>query len=348
MVAHSLIRPFGAILGQDEALQRVLREAERAAASDVAVLVTGETGTGKEALARAIHSASRRRDRSFVTVDCASLHPGLLQSELFGHRRHAFTGAERERVGRFEAASGGTLFFDRIDEMDPASQAQLLRAIEEREVVPLGEAVPRAVDFRLITSAGPGLRQRAASGRFRADLYYRVQVVELELPSLRERRGDLRLLADSFLADCARRFQKPLRGFSPAAWSVIVGLDWPGNVRQLMAVVEAAAAGARGELIQESDLPVYVRTVRVRTSAARTEAATSPGGRAPVAASSSRSAEAVTGRFADRVEAFQRRLIVEALGRSLWSHAEAARELGLERHQLKYLCAKLGVRRTSV
>ncbi len=338
MVARSLLQPFGAILGQDGTLLRVLREAERAAASDVGVLVTGETGTGKEVLARAIHCASRRRSGSFVAVDCASLHPGLIQSELFGHRRHAFTGAGSDRVGRFEAASGGTLFLDRIDELEPTSQAQILRVLEEREVVPLGEALPRAVDFRLIASAAPDLRRRAARGEFRADLYYRVQVVELELPTLRERRGDLRLLADTFLADCALRFQKPLRGFFPAAWAVIAGLDWPGNVRQLMAVVEAAAATARGELIQESDLPVYVRT-----SAARSQT-----GAAAVVPSPAGCAESAPSGFADRVEEFQRRLIVEALGRSLWSHAEAARKLGLERHQLKYLCAKLGVRRSSV
>jgi DNA-binding NtrC family response regulator len=176
------------------------------------------------------------------------------------------------------------------------------------------------------------------AGRFRSDLYYRLNVVELALPPLRERRGDLPLLAESFLRDCARRFGKPLRGFSPRALAVLAGYDWPGNVRELLSQVEAAAAAARGETIEESDLPVRLR-VAVK------------GGQGDLAAPASPPAQPARGPatecFARKVEEFQRALLVEALARNLWRPTETARELGLERHQLKYLCAKLGVRRTS-
>jgi two-component system response regulator HydG len=323
-------------LTAEEGFRRILHEARRAASSDAGVLVLGETGTGKGRLARAIHDASPRRGGPFVTVDCAALPEGLLHSELFGHRRGAFSGAERDRPGRLEAAGGGTLFLDRVDELESGLQAQLLRAIEEREVLPLGESRPRRVDFRLLASACGDLRGQVEAGRFRSDLFYRIKVVELELPPLRERRQDVPLLARAFLADCAERFAKPLEGFTPAALGVLLAYHWPGNVRELALTVEAAAGAARGELVQESDLPVQVRAARPAASGE-----VRPGESAPAVLGLEEEARS----FARRVEDFQRSLVLEALGRSGWRHREAARELGLERHQLKYLCAKLGVRR---
>lgn len=342
---------FHGLIGSSPPFKGVIDEARRAAASELEVLVTGETGTGKELLARAIHAASARRRGPFLAVDCSTLPAETLPAELFGHARGAFSGADRERIGRFEAARGGSVFLDRIDDLDPAAQAILLRVIEEREVIPLGTSRPRPVDFRLLTSAGPELKRRSLEGRFRRDLYYRINAVELALPPLRERREDLPFLAREFLADCARRFGKPLAGFSPRALEVLGALDWPGNVRELKGAVEAAAASARGELIQESDLPVRLRVAFQRLADGRS--ADPPGSAASRAPSDPPDSPAgppppATGGFAERVTGFQRALLLEALGRSSWSHLRAARELGLERHQLKYLCAKLGVRRSAV
>jgi transcriptional regulator with GAF, ATPase, and Fis domain len=338
MVVSRAAHSFGTMVASSEPFARMLLDAQRAAASEAGVLVLGETGTGKEVLARAIHSASRRKDGPFVVVDCAALPTSTLQSELFGHRRGAFSGAERDRIGRFEAAEGGTLFFDQIDELEPSAQGQLLRAIEEREVLPLGEARARPVDFRLLSSAGPDLREKVARGRFRSDLYYRIKVVELELPPLRRRPEDIPLLAGLFLEECSRRFAKPLGGFTPRAMEVLARYDWPGNVRELGSAVEAAAAAARGELIQESDLPVPVRVGERRLQAVPPAQPAEPAGPEP---------QGPLQGFAERVEDFQRSLLISTLARNLWHHREAARELGLERHQLKYLCAKLDIRRGS-
>jgi DNA-binding NtrC family response regulator len=335
MVARSQ-SPFAAFVIAGEAFRRILLQAERAAAAEVGVLVTGETGTGKGLLARAIHEASRRRAGPFVTVDCAALHEGIIHSELFGHRRGAFSGAECDRIGRFEAAQGGTIFLDGIDELNADAQKQLLRAIEAREVLPLGEARPRQLDFRTLASAAPGLKDRVGDGRFRADLFYRINAVELALLPLRERREDIRPLAMAFLADRARRFGKRLVGFTDSASKVLEGHDWPGNVRELELAVEAAAACARGEQIEVSDLPVHVRVARKRDPgpAAGEPRAVPPDG------------SGVNLRpFAERVEEFQRNLLLSTLARCAWSAKAAAEELGLERHQLKYLCAKLGIRK---
>jgi len=331
-------RPFGGLLTLDGQLLRVLEEARRASALDVGVLVTGETGTGKELVARAIHASSRRMAAPFVAVDCAALPRTTLESELFGHRRGAFSGAERDRIGRIEAARGGTVFLDSVDELDLEAQAGLLRVIEEKEVVPLGESRPRGVDFRLLASSAPALRRKVEEGIFRADLFYRIKVVEIELPPLRERRVDIPLLAERFLQHSARSFGKPVQGFTAQAMEVLTRFDWPGNVRELLNAVEAAAAAARGERVQESDLPVHVRVPR-RPRAAEPE----PSPPSPA----EKGGEDRASGFAEQVEGFQRGLILKALGRSLWSHRDAARELGLERHQLKYLCAKLGIRRSA-
>jgi len=323
-------------------VQRVLEEARLAAASDLGVLLTGETGTGKDLLARAIHRASLRRDCPFVTVDCSALPPATLHSELFGHARGSFSGAERSRRGRFEAAAGGTVFLDRIDDLDPGVQAHLLRVIEEREVQPLGECRPRKVDFRLLASAGTELRQRAMKGLFRRDLFYRINVVELELPALRDRPEDIPFLAREFLLDSARRSGKPIRDFSRRALQVMTEYLWPGNVRELRGSVEAAVASARGELVEESDLPVYLRVRR------RSPPADPPAGDREGPGPSPAAGEEEVQTFAQRVSDFQRNLLLEALGKYSWNRREVARELGLEDHQLKYLCAKLGIRRSGL
>jgi transcriptional regulator with GAF, ATPase, and Fis domain len=312
-------------------------EMERAATTHASVLVSGETGTGKELVARSVHDLSPRREGPFVAVDCGSLRDELFDSELFGHSRDAFTGAERCRPGKLLSANGGTLFLDSIDDLSLDCQTRLLRVVQEKEIVPLGRTGPRPVNFRLVTSVSHDFPSRLQQGLFRRDLYFRIKVVHLELPPLRERLNDVRFLAERFLRSSARRFQKPLKRFEERALEVLEVYSWPGNIRELLGVIECAVASARGEILRESDLPVYVRRARAersreqaddsRTSVA-TEEASPPG-------------------FAEQVESFQRRLLIESLKRHGWSYEACGKELRLARHQVKYLCAKLGVRRNS-
>jgi transcriptional regulator with GAF, ATPase, and Fis domain len=218
---------------------------ESAANSPIVVLIEGETGTGKELVARGVHGASTRAEGPFLAVNCAALPETLLESELFGHRRGAFTGAINDQRGLFEAAAGGTVLLDEIGEMPQAMQAKLLRVLQEGEVVPLGDTRPRRIDVRVISATNRDLRHEVEQRRFREDLYYRIAAFPIRLPLLLERRDDIPLLADRFLAAAAERNRKRIDGFEPAAMERLVAYDWPGNVRELQNEVERGVALAR-------------------------------------------------------------------------------------------------------
>ena len=223
-------------------MEDLLRRARLVAQSDASVLVVGASGTGKELLARAIHRASKRRDAPFVAVNCAAIPEALLESELFGHRKGAFTGAIYDHKGLFQSADGGTVFLDEIGDMPLALQSKLLRALQEREVRPVGAAQATPVDVRIISATHRDLEERVRSGEFREDLYYRLHVVSFAIPTLAERPEDIVPLAKQFLTTTAARYGKDLRAFAPEALELLIGAPWPGNVRQLANVVEQAVA----------------------------------------------------------------------------------------------------------
>ncbi len=245
----------GGIIGQSPAMRRVLDMAANVAPSEVTVLINGESGTGKELLAKLIHANSKRRSGPYVAINCAALTETLLESELFGHEKGAFTGAEKRREGRFLAASGGTIFLDEIGEMPMSMQAKLLRAIQEREIQRVGGDQSIKVDVRILAATNKNLKGEVESGRFRQDLYYRLNVVSLELPALRERVEDIPLLAAHFLRQYAAKNEKTVKGFTPGAMDRMVKYPWPGNVRELENTVERAVVLLMGEYISERELP---------------------------------------------------------------------------------------------
>jgi len=240
------------IITRSAAMEALLGQAQRVAASDASVCIFGASGTGKELLARAIHRASRRAGAPFVAINCGAIPEGLLESELFGHKKGAFTGAIQDRRGLFQAAEGGTLFLDEVGDMPPALQVKLLRALEDRVVRPVGSNDDLTVDVRIISATHRKLEERIATGEFREDLYYRLNVVKLELPSLAQRREDVPLLAGHFLSRLAERYGRPRLGISPEAMELLVAAAWPGNVRQLLNVVERAVALTATEVIPAS------------------------------------------------------------------------------------------------
>lgn len=251
--------PKSGILGRSSAIRSVLEIVQRVAPTDATVLLTGETGTGKELVARAIHDQSARADGPFVAVNCAALAEGLLESELFGHEKGAFTGAVRQRKGLFEAAAGGTLLLDEIGDVTPGVQHRLLRVLQERELTPVGSVRPVKVDVRIVAATNTDLREAMESGRFRDDLYYRLNVVRIELPPLRARREDIPLLAEAFFERVGRR---PHAGLSPLAMRLLQAHRWPGNVRELLAVLESAHIAAGDRRIEAQHLPVELRGPR--------------------------------------------------------------------------------------
>lgn len=245
----------GEIIGNSQAIKDVLELLNLAAPGDSTVLITGASGTGKELAARAIHSLSPRKDSRFVAVNCAAIPENLLESELFGFEKGAFTGADRRKPGRFELADGGTVFLDEIGDMSPAMQAKLLRILEDRKVERLGGEESISLDVRVITATNKNLEQLMKEGQFRDDLYYRLSVIVIDMPPLSERSGDILLLAERFLNDFSNRLGKKISGFTPEAASALVSYSWPGNVRELQNVIERAVVLARGDVISSAELP---------------------------------------------------------------------------------------------
>src|SRR5436305_1267888 len=244
------------LLGESPAMRAVLDAVERVAPASAGVLIRGESGTGKELVARRVHELSERARGPFVAVNCAAIPDTLVESELFGHRRGAFTGADRDRPGKFRQADGGTLFLDEVGDMAPAAQAKLLRVLQEGIVEPLGGGDPVAVDVRVLAATHRDLKAMAAEGRFREDLLFRLRVVEIELPPLRDRSGDVLLLARHLLAASSRSGLT----FAPETERALLAYPWPGNVRELANAVERATIFCRGLVIQPDDLPQEVRT----------------------------------------------------------------------------------------
>ena len=240
------------LITRSSAMEDLLAQARRVAASDASVCIFGASGTGKELLARAIHRASPRAQAPFVAVNCGAIPEGLLESELFGHKKGSFTGAIADRRGLFQAAQGGTLFLDEIGDMPLPLQVKLLRALEERKVRPVGSHESHDVDVRVVAATHRKLEERIASGEFREDLYYRLNVVKLYIPALAERREDIPLLANHFLSRLAERYRKTRLALAPEAMQLLVSASWPGNVRQLLNVIEQAVALAPTEVIPES------------------------------------------------------------------------------------------------
>jgi DNA-binding NtrC family response regulator len=247
------------IIGESPAMKEIFEIVQQVAPTRATILITGESGTGKELVAKAIHQLSPRAKQPFVTVHCAALAPTLLESELFGHEKGAFTGAHERRVGRFEQAQGGTLFLDEIGEIDATIQVKLLRFLGERTFERVGSNKTLSVDVRLVTATNKNLAELVKAGKFREDLFFRLHVVDIHLPPLRERAGDIPLLAQNFLREFAKENGKPVNDFTAEALEALMNHHWPGNVRELRTAIEHAVVLCRGERISVRDLPPSVR-----------------------------------------------------------------------------------------
>jgi two-component system, NtrC family, response regulator AtoC len=248
------------MIGRSPAMERVFEVIRQVAPSKATVLIEGESGTGKEVAAKAIHAMSTRSEKPFIAVHCAALSPQLLESELFGHEKGAFTGAGERRIGRFEQASGGTLFLDEIGEIDPMVQVKILRVLGEKTFERVGGNQTMTTDVRLIAATNRDLASMVAEGKFREDLYYRLHVVPLQMPPLREHPEDIPLLTSAFLKEMAKEHGKSARRFSPEAMTALTSYQWPGNIRELKAAVEHAVVLGAAEELSVADLPMALRS----------------------------------------------------------------------------------------
>jgi two-component system response regulator HydG len=256
----------GDIIGRSRVMLELLETVSLVAPTEATVLITGESGTGKELIASAIHLNSPRREKPFIQINCAAITETLLESELFGHEKGAFTGADRRREGRFRLAHGGSIFLDEVSEMSVAMQAKLLRVLQEKEIQRVGGEEVLKVDVRVMAATNKDLKKEIEAGGFREDLYYRLNVVTLAVPALKERREDIPLLAQHFLETFAEKNRKHIKGFTPQAMDRLVRYNWPGNVRELMNAVERGVILCRGEYIAEKDFPLSVSEAEVPES----------------------------------------------------------------------------------
>lgn len=313
-----------AMIGRSPAMVRVLDTIRQVAPSRATVLIQGESGTGKELAAHAIHELSPRAGRKFIAVHCMALSPQLLESELFGHEKGAFTGAAERRIGRFEQANGGTLFLDEIGEIDPAVQVKILRVLGERTFERVGGNQTIRADVRLVAATNRDLTKLVAEGKFREDLYFRLNVVQLTMPPLRDRKEDIPLLVQAFLKDAAKENEKPFRELTPEAMACILEYDWPGNVRELRTAIEHGVVMCSASRIGTRDLPVAVRQ---DASSAITDSVTE-GARAP---------DALDLRHAERAYIFR------ALEESGGNRTMAAKRLGISRRTLHRRLKELNI-----
>ena len=327
----------GGMVGASPAMRALARTIERVAPTEATILIAGESGTGKELVARALHDASARRRGPFVAVNCSALPGELVESELFGVVKGAFTGADRDREGLFQAAGGGTLFLDELGDMSLAAQAKLLRVLESREVTRVGSTKAIRVDARVVAATHRPLAAMAREGRFREDLLFRLQVVTLEIPPLRERREDIVPLALHFAAASAAAHGVPPRTLGDAARRALLAHDWPGNVRELRNAIERAVLLAEGETIEPVDLPPAVRETAFRGGALDLRAPFRP---AEAALADLPFAEARD----EAVRAFETAFLRAALERHGGNVSRAARALGMHRQSLQKMLARLGLR----
>ncbi|MFN7951721.1 MAG: sigma 54-interacting transcriptional regulator [bacterium] len=331
---HEPRAPLPGLIGRSAAMERIFRLIENLEQSEATVLLTGESGTGKEVVARAIHARSPCRAGPFVAVNCGALPADLLESELFGHVRGAFTGAVRDRVGRFELAAGGSLFLDEVGDLPLALQVKLLRVLQERTFERVGESRSRTSTARILAATNADLRRAVHDGRFREDLYYRLRVVPIEIPPIRDRREDISPLATMLLARVGARHGRALR-FSPDAQRALLAYSWPGNVRELENALEYAVAVCKGQTIGPEDLPVEV--VSRPTDGAEPVARSIARGSADAASRGKAvGSEAIDG----GVDAERLRAALEA---NHWRRAAAARALGLSRTTLWRRMRELGL-----
>ena len=313
---------FGGIITASNVMEQALSVASRAAGSKATILITGESGTGKELVAKAVHLASPRADEPFIAVNMAALPENLIESELFGHEKGAFTGADKFRKGRFEMADGGTLFIDEVGEVPASTQVKLLRVLQGQEFERLGSSQPIKVDVRVIAATNRPLEEMIKTGQFREDLYYRLNVVKIQLPPLRERKADISLLAQHFIRRFAKMNDKSISGVSKEAMDLLIKYAFPGNVRELENIIEQAVVLAREDMLTTADLPAHLRGNT---------------GESPEESESSSS-------FQRRVEAFEKGLIRKALLEANGVQTRAAASLGMTERHLRYKLQKYGMK----
>ena len=326
---------FHGMIGRSPVMQELFDMLRRLAPHVRTAVVTGDTGTGKELVARALHKLGGRRERRFISCNCAAIVESLFESELFGHVRGAFTGATENKVGLFEAADGGTLFLDEIGELPLSMQAKLLRAVEYGEVMRVGSHDARRVDVRVVAATNRDLKTEVEQGRFREDLYYRLNVVEIPLPPLRDRRDDIPYLSAAFIREFAQRFQKPLIGISPGAERLLHQAPWPGNIRELRHTLERACMLSEGRLLSEREVLAALRGPLRPVSAAA--------GRGPGSSPAGSSTAAPPTPLPRTLRAVERDEVQQALQRTGGNKAAAARELGLSRRSFYRRLASLGI-----
>jgi transcriptional regulator with GAF, ATPase, and Fis domain len=317
---------FDRIVGRAPSLKEALKLAAKVATTETTVLLTGESGTGKELVARAIHFASLRADGPFVTLNCAALPESLLESELFGHEKGAFTGADRQRPGRFELAAGGTLFLDEVGELSQPVQAKLLRVLQDGEFVRVGGITTLHADVRIIAATNRDLERTVESGQFREDLYYRLNVFRIHLPPLRERGDDVLLLAEHFVRSLGPQMGKPEVGISRDARDALLAHPWPGNIRELQNAIERALILSEGGLLTATQLGIVSR---------REHPAPPPHAPAPAVAPESPSSQSLP--------AWEKRLVLDVLSKTKGNKSEAAKILGITRSQLYTRLKRFGL-----
>ena len=310
------------IVGRHSAIEKLHGLIAQVARTSTTVLITGESGTGKELVARAIHHQGPRRERPFVAVNPAAIAETLIESDLFGHEKGAFTGAHQRKLGKFELAQGGTLFLDEIGTLRAELQAKLLRVLQEREIERVGGTRPVKIDVRFIAATNTNLKEAVGRGAFREDLYYRLNVVPVVVPPLRERIQDVPLLVEHFIRRDNRRFHKRVEGLSPEALAALNAYRWPGNVRELENVIERCVVLAEGPVIQLNDLPLDVSL--------------------PQQATKVRAAEALP--LNEATDQFERQIVLRVLERVGWNLTEAGRILEIHRNSLRVKLARWGIR----